>query len=288
MDELKVKFSSGLMLFLCVAGVGVMVAALMSALILNGGISTDSIRVATVIQDLVMFCAPPVVTAFAMAKKPWRYLKMSSAPSLWQVVFAVMAMVASIPLMNCIISWNESIVLPECMEAMEIWMRDAENRAAEMTDFLLGDYSVLSMMVGILLMGLFVGFSEEIFFRGGLQNLISAAGRNPHLAIWVTAVVFSIVHLQFLGFVPRVLLGAFFGYAMYWSGSLWLAVICHALNNSMVVASQCAAHNGLSWLSCLENVGTSMADWPIIIASVLFTAVAVIALRHSGRTLWQG
>ncbi len=282
MDELKMKFSSGLMLFLCVAGIGVLVAALMSALILSGGISTASIRIATVAQDLAMFCVPPVVTAFAMAKRPWTYLKMSSAPSLWQVVLAVVTMVASIPLMNCIISWNESIGLPEWMESMEIWMRDAENRAAEMTALLLGGYSAASMVTGILLMGLFVGFSEEIFFRGGLQNLISA-GRNPHMAIWVTALVFSIVHLQFLGFVPRVLLGAFFGYAMYWSGSLWLAVICHALNNSMVVASQCAAHNGLSGLSWLENVGTSMADWPIITVSVLFTAVAIIALHHSRR-----
>ncbi|HMR19324.1 MAG TPA: CPBP family intramembrane metalloprotease, partial [Sphingobacterium sp.] len=57
---------------------------------------------------------------------------------------------------------------------------------------------------------------------------------NHHLAIWITAVVFSAIHFQFYGFFPRLLLGAFFGYMMAWTQNIWVPVVAHFINNASV------------------------------------------------------
>ena len=109
-----------------------------------------------------------------------------------------------------------------------------------MTRQLMGTDTIGSIIMSILIIGLLAGFSEN-FFRGALQRLLSTAGRNIHVAVWLTAFIFSAVHMQFYGFVPRMLLGAMFGYMAVWSGSLWIAVIAHATNNSLVVIAQSVA-----------------------------------------------
>ena len=79
------------------------------------------------------------------------------------------------------------------------------------------------------------GLSEEIFFRGFIQRLFIENKLNHHLAIWFTAILFSAIHLQFFGFVPRVLLGAVLGYLYFYSGNLWLSIIAHTVNNGFAV-----------------------------------------------------
>lgn len=278
MDELKIKDRVWLPVFLCVSGIALIVAALATAAVVSGGLSVDAMRWATVVQDILMFCTPPLLSAYIISRRPWRFLRLSTFPGIWQIVLAVAAMMASIPFMNAVIAWNESLTLPDSLASVEQWMRDSEIRASEATALLFGDYSVKSLFIGIALVGVLVGFSEEIFFRGGLQNILCHPGKKPHLAIWVTALVFSAVHVQFFGFFPRLLLGAFFGYMMYWSGSLWLAVICHALNNSMVVVSQWAVHNGVKAASSVETLGTDGGHWPFVAGSIVLTALAITAL----------
>lgn len=278
MDELKIRAGLWLPVFLCAAGIALIVAAVATAVVVAGGLSVNTMRWSTVVQDILMFCAPAVFSAYVISKRPWRFLRLSTSPGIWQIVMAVAAMMAAIPFMNAVIAWNESLTLPDSLASVEQWMRASETRASEATALLFGDYSVVSLFIGIGLVGILVGFSEEIFFRGGLQNILCSSGKNPHIAIWVTAVVFSAVHVQFFGFFPRLLLGAFFGYMMYWSGSLWLAVICHALNNSMVVVSQWAVHNGLKAASTVETIGTSAQHWPVVVGSLLLTALAITVL----------
>ena len=69
-------------------------------------------------------------------------------------------------------------------------------------------------------------------FRGVLQQLL---GGRRHVAIWLTAVIFSAIHMQFYGFVPRMLMGALFGYVFVWTGSLWVPIVMHFVNNGMAV-----------------------------------------------------
>jgi hypothetical protein len=95
------------------------------------------------------------------------------------------------------------------------------------------------LIVNLLLMALLPALAEELTFRGILQRLIGKKqedkGIVPHMAIWVTAIVFSAIHMQFYGFIPRMLMGALFGYVFVWTGSLWVPIVMHFVNNGMAV-----------------------------------------------------
>jgi uncharacterized protein len=97
--------------------------------------------------------------------------------------------------------------------------------------------SPTDLLFNILLVGVMAGIGEELLFRGVLQRIFAVSFRNIHIAIWITAILFSLVHLELQAFVPRVLLGAVFGYLYYWSGSLLVPIVLHFLYNSVQVVA---------------------------------------------------
>jgi membrane protease YdiL (CAAX protease family) len=78
---------------------------------------------------------------------------------------------------------------------------------------------------------------EETFFRGGLQNLFTRWFKGPWVAIIFTAVIFSLIHLSFYGFLVRFALGMVLGFIFYYSGSLWLNILLHFLFNGIQVTA---------------------------------------------------
>jgi membrane protease YdiL (CAAX protease family) len=90
-------------------------------------------------------------------------------------------------------------------------------------------------MLGILVVALLPAIGEELVFRGMIQRELWRGTRNIHVAIWVSATVFSAIHMQFYGFVPRLCLGALFGYLYYWSDNLLIPIFSHFFNNAFAV-----------------------------------------------------
>jgi uncharacterized protein len=115
------------------------------------------------------------------------------------------------------------------------WARELELRGEVMTNFLTDFQSPIDFVIAFLVIAVLPALGEEFAFRGWLQPAIQKLSGNPHLAIWITAFMFSAFHFQFFGFVPRMLLGAMFGYMMYWSNNLWLPIVAHFVNNGFSV-----------------------------------------------------
>ena len=180
--------------------------------------------------------------------------------------------------MNALVAWNESLVLPSALAPLEQWMRQAEDAAADQVKILLGGTSWGDLMVSVLIVGVLAGVSEELFFRGAMQRIISSGRVGPHSAIWITAVLFSVFHMQFYGFFPRLVLGAFFGYLLYWSGSVWLSSIIHALNNTLVVFTswQMRRVSGGDVMD-IDKIGADSAI--MIVVSLVLVTVAFTALN---------
>ncbi|MDE6491112.1 MAG: CPBP family intramembrane metalloprotease, partial [Muribaculaceae bacterium] len=157
----------------------------------------------------------------------------------------------------------------------------SEERARALTATLMGGGSVMDLIMGLLVVGVLAGVSEELFFRGALQRLLMTRPMNPHVAIWITAVIFSVFHFQFFGFFPRMLLGAFLGYAAWWSGSLWVPVVVHALNNMLVVLASWLKETGYSTVD-FDSVGAcgSVADVVLVGASVVLCGCGIVILRR--------
>lgn len=276
---MRYSYAVRIFYFLLITFVGLMVALVAMALILGDGSTTLRLRLATVAQDVLLFVFPAVGAAVLLSDNGGRLLCVDTLPSRWLIVAAFMTLVFSIPAMNMIVEWNESMSLPSALAPLEAWMRQAEDAAQQQVTILLGGTSYGDLIVNALIVAVLAGVSEELFFRGAMQRILSSGPLGPHTAIWVTAILFSVFHMQFYGFIPRMLLGAFFGYLLYWSRSVWLPAMIHSLNNWSVVYA--------SWHS-RRSVGEDVLDinrwgadsWVTVVISLVLTAVMIYVLKN--------
>jgi membrane protease YdiL (CAAX protease family) len=140
------------------------------------------------------------------------------------------------------------------------------------------------LILNIGLMALLPAFAEELTFRGTLQQILKGegvrvTGYRTHAAIWITAFVFSAIHMQFYGFIPRMLMGALFGYMLVWTGSLWIPVTMHFTNNALAVIAYYIEHSAFS----IQHSDINIADtfgagdtWYIGVISLLITCPGLL------------
>lgn len=242
-----------------------------------------ALRISTTIQDVLTFVVPAVATAIIVTRKPAELLCLQRRINL-TTIFCILAMlVVSIPIQENIIYWNANITLPESLDAFVKFARTLEDEAFRSMCMLLNNSSAATLVVNILIIGIAAGFSEEILFRGCFQRLLTTGGVNTHVAIWTVAFVFSAMHGQFFGFVPRMLLGAYFGYLLIWTQSLWAPVLAHVLNNTVFVIG--------AWLQVRQGnpIDDTPTLYPISLA-IISTVLVVILLtllykkRHTAIT----
>jgi len=136
---------------------------------------------------------------------------------------------------SIIIEWNMNIEFPEFLREFEDWARNMEDQMLELTKLLSTYNSFGEMLLALVIIAVLPALGEELVFRGLLQTKLHAITKNAHAAIWIAAVIFGAFHMQFYGVVPRILLGALFGYLYFYSGNLWYAILAHFINNGLAV-----------------------------------------------------
>lgn len=232
-------------------------------------------------QNVIAFMIPAILAwKICFHVSPFEALKAGLLPGLGITIFAIMAFIIAIPALNQIVWWNQEMHLPASFSGFEQWCRQMEDLAEAQTEALLNTSSVWQMLVNILVIGVLTGIGEEFFFRGALQGMLVRCKVNHHIAIWTSALIFSAMHFQFFGFVPRMLLGAWFGYLYWWSGSIWLNSLAHALNNSLVIVFSWLIGQG--YLSEeFDMLGVSESGFPVIpIISALLFVLIVYSYRY--------
>lgn len=277
--KLLLNFRQRFVLFVSIAIIGFLIAGFAGSLIIMkfGADSTPAMRIASVIQSIFQLILPALLTAMLVTRMPADFLRLRAGFSVGILVWAFVILMVSTPAMNYIIELNNNMSLPQSMSGLEDWFRRSEDNATRSLTVLQGEHNIINLIVSILIMGLLAGFGEELFFRGAFQRLLTTGGVNRHLAVWSVAFVFSAIHFQFYGFVPRLLLGAYLGYLLVWSKSLWLPIAIHALNNTLYVILHWdyrdAATQPLS-----DGIGAG-SSWPYAVVSAVITAVAIIYFR---------
>ncbi len=169
---------------------------------------------------------------------------------------------------SAIIEWNQNITLPDFLKGIEEWARNKENELADLTKMITNFQSFGEFVVAFVVVGVLAGLCEEFLFRGIIQRELWRGSGNIHLAIWVSAIIFSAIHVQFFGFVPRVLLGALFGYLYYWSGNLIVPIVAHLFNNGFSLV--------MIYLFQQKIINTDIekpeaAPWPAVIVCALIS-----------------
>lgn len=226
-----------------------------------------NLKIAQLIQSVGMFVIPPLIMAYLWSSKPLSYLQLNRLPNTKSTLYAIVIMLIAIPFINLLAQLNQEISLPAFMATIEAQMKAAELQIAELTEKMLNVKSMDALAFNILLIAIIPAIGEELFFRGIIQKILSER-RNIHLAIWISAFIFSAIHLQFYGFFPRLLLGAFLGYLLFWSGNLWLPVIAHFTNNAMAVVFYYLKFNGVQVFD-FETIGSGNTWWVGVISGIL-------------------
>jgi membrane protease YdiL (CAAX protease family) len=224
--------------------------------------------------SLFGFFLVPLVAWSAFTKKTFKNLRgpWPSTHIWWLLPLLVIAFVV---VDSPVIYWNMHLDLPD--SAFEQWARAQEDQLAEITKLLTTFLSPWDFILAFVIVAIIAGITEEFLFRGLIQNAMHRGLGNPHLAIWFTAIIFSAIHVQFYGFVPRMLLGALFGYLYWWSGNIWIAIGAHMINNGFSLV--------MMYLAQLNQVEMDMeneiAPWPLIaIGAVLGVGILIYFYKH--------
>lgn len=236
--------------------ISVFVAGAISGALYTTDISAHSrLLLSSCIQGILCFALPAYITVRMYDRRPLQFMCLSTPVSWRPFVGVIIVFILGLPMLNWLVAVNESITLPAGFGSLEGKLRQWEEAARAMTSEMLASSSLEGLLINVLVIGALTGICEELFFRGAMQRII---GNIPQIAkggaVWCSAIIFSAVHFQFFGFIPRMLLGVFFGYILYSTGSLWPSIFAHALNNSLVVITTWFEGHG-NLLGVLQTVG---------------------------------
>ena len=228
---------AGAMVFMLIAFIAVIAIYGMKEMINASTGTASSIEIIKLLQLFIstgMFVVPALFFA-RLESTDWRsYLKFKGFP-LILLLFTILIMVSSGPMLELSAELNKSMKLPDFLKGLEEWMLSKELEMAEMTKQLLIMNNMGVLAFNILMLAVIPAIGEELIFRGCLQKIFARWTGNKHIAIWITAIIFSAIHVQFYGFLPRMLLGALFGYLLIWSRTIWIPILAHFLNNAVAV-----------------------------------------------------
>jgi membrane protease YdiL (CAAX protease family) len=228
------------------------------------------IKIIQMLSTVALFLAPPIFLAMTEGRKVDAFYGFKR-PS-WMVLgLVLLIMIFSLPLMEYIALLNQKMTLPGILKPIEDWMRQKEDEMARTTVLLLTVRQPLDFLVNLLMIAILPAIAEELMFRGGIQRAFMRMFKNPHVAIWITAIIFSAIHVQFFGFFPRLFLGALFGYLYLWTKSLWYTMFAHFLNNGYAVCVAFYLQKHDMPLDAADN--SSNFHWYGYLLSFIFTAL---------------
>lgn len=232
------------------------------------------LRYLIIIQSISFLLIPAIMIRKLLLPENQRSLNDLTKPKLNEITIVVLLAFCILPVNGLTGEINSAMKFPEWLSGLEEWMRLKEDEAAELTGLLLPSDSAGVMFLNMFIVAILPALSEELFFRGVLQRVCYGFFRSPHTAIWLTAALFSAIHLQFYGFVPRLILGLSFGYLYYWGRTLWLPVIAHFVNNATAVAAEYFRGSETAIIS------PETSDWTSYLALPLPIIISVVILLY--------
>lgn len=186
-------------------------------------------KIIQALSSVLIFFLPAYFFAFIVYDgKATNFLGLKPATFKPMYVLAVVIILVAFPFVFWLGQMNQLIPLPR-------WMGNLDHEATkQMQQFLKADH-IGDVIVNVMIIALLPAICEEVCFRGALQRIMIHITKNAWAGIIVTSILFSALHFQFQGFLPRMFLGLLLG-AIYWySGSLWPSILAHFVNNAIQV-----------------------------------------------------
>ena len=275
MENLKQSKWVRIFIFLVILLVCGLIGVALSAIFMFAG--DNGMRIAQGLSSIMMFVVPPIVYYFITRREHQMtelgFRKVSS-PWYLYILIGVAVMFVSLPFTNQLTSWNESMNLGAAFEKFEDILKTLEQTAADTTEKLLNVDSIGGLLLNLLVIALIPAIGEELTFRGVLQQSLTRGMKNPHVAIILSAAIFSFIHFQFYGFLPRMFLGILLGYMFYITDSLWTSIVMHFVNNGSAVLVCYLNNKGILDVD-VEHFGSVQSGW-IVMASAVMTIALIV------------
>ena len=277
MDEFKKNLvrSTGMRVFIYL--MALLVCSLVGGvltLLLAAGNDIVMLKIGQGLSSLLIFVAPPLILYGFTRHEPMRAIGFRKSVSAWMLFIGVAVMFASLPVTNQLTIWNEKMSLG-AFKALVDLLKQMEDTAGDLTERMLQVDTVWELLFNLLVIALIPALGEELTFRGMLQQALVKGCKNAHVGIFLSAAIFSFIHFQFYGFLPRMFLGLLLGYMFYYSGSLWTSILMHFVNNgAAVVVAYFEQRNQIS--TSVEDFGAT--DSPIVLVASLMATVLLIVL----------
>jgi len=215
-------------------------------------------------NQLFTFTVPALVLGIILQKRGWpRFFQLHTAPRAGIFLAGVLFLFGLFVLSLAAYWLNQQLPLPD-------WAGGMEQDAARLTQGLLVMNGFGEFLLTLLTVAILPAVGEELVFRGVLQRQIQLSTGSPLLAIWLAALLFSLVHFQFAGFLPRLLLGAGLGYLFYWTNSLWVPIVAHFFNNGFQIVGQYIRRSAMSESSGMEVNWGATAVAALLVAGLSY------------------
>jgi len=241
-------------------------------------------KISQVFSQLGFFVFPALLFAFLVNKNISDFLKLDKTPSLSLTIIGLLIIISAMPLSDWLIYKNNLINLPESLAALEQWMREAEEKAALMTNLFLQMHSWSDYFVNVVMIGVLAAVGEELILRGILQPIFIKTTRNAHIGIIITAFIFSFIHFQFYGFFARFFMGIILGYLFYYTNNLWIPIIVHFFNNASAVSYVFFTNTPLDSTNLDSMTIEESGGWYALI-SIFLVIAGLFTLRYYSHKL---
>ncbi|MBL7884004.1 MAG: CPBP family intramembrane metalloprotease [Bacteroidia bacterium] len=233
----------------------------------------NMLKILQAVSVVLVFIIPAILFATLWTNKKIHYLGVTTRPAFATIILAGIGMIVAMPLINWLAEVNQNMHLPDAFSGIEIWMKNSEEKASQLTEAFTKGTSISTLVLNLFVVAFMAAVSEELFFRGMLQKVLIECFKNKHIAIWIGAALFSAFHMQFYGFIPRMLMGAFLGYLFLWSGSLYASIVAHFVNNGMAVLLVWLSNKGSISVD-IDKVGTNENE-------LIFVAISLVLVVAS-------
>lgn len=192
-----------------------------------------AIRISQTLTTIGAFLIPALLFAYCQDRMWFNYNAANRKPPYSMTNIVLILSITLLPVVGVLSAFNQNIMPQEGTVAE--FMRDMEEAANHILELVTSQRSTWDLIANLLIFAVLAGVCEEFFFQGALQPLMMKWTKSPHIGILITALIFSALHFQFYGFIPRFVLGVYLGYLFFWSRSLWLPILAHVLHNALSI-----------------------------------------------------
>ena len=271
-EHLRYHTGKRILIFLIILLISGLVGVAISAAFMFAG--DTGMKIAQGLSSIFMFVVPPIVYYYVTRMKHQMYDLGFRKPAnpWWLLLIGVVLMFISLPVTNQLTRWNEAMSFGGVFEKLEENLKMLEETAAATTEKMLNVDTIGGLLLNLLVIALIPAVGEELTFRGVLQQGLMRRVKSPHVAILLSAAIFSFIHFQFYGFLPRMFLGILLGYMFYITGSLWTSIAMHFVNNGTAVVLYYLNYKGIIDIDP-EHFGEMQYSWLTTISFMVTAAL---------------